>query len=153
MIDRQGRVKLLDFGLARDNSQNRLTPTGNILGTPRYLAPERIQAPSLKPSASVDQYSLGIMYFEMLVGNPPFASEDVTALLQEQLVGQPPSLQELRPGLPVGLCRIVTRMLAKYPAQRWTNLQQIETLLNSKNFVQGMCEDIGDDTIDFKSPQ
>ena len=125
-ITRDGRVKILDFGLAsqetpqaddRDTGMTRfMTEPGVLLGTPGYIAPEQI----LGEPATVrsDLFALGIVLYEMLAGAHPFRrssmTETVTAILRED----PPPLDGIVPGLPLGVAKIVDRCLDKHPTDR-----------------------------------
>jgi serine/threonine-protein kinase len=122
VLQRRGAdfVKLLDFGLAKVVGEHRLTATGKVFGTPEYLAPEQARGETLTGQA--DQYSLGCVLYEMLTGKLPFEGtnpEVVLKHLQADVVA--PSLS--RPGLPLAreLDALVLRMLAKHPAERFTD--------------------------------
>ncbi|HEU4408026.1 MAG TPA: serine/threonine-protein kinase [Polyangiaceae bacterium] len=109
-------VKLLDFGIARSLQDSRLTGTGEVFGTPQYMAPERITSIDTGPSA--DLYALGILYFEMMTGRLPFDAPDIPSFLFKHLQEQPPKLRTLVPEAPEALEELVDRMLAKDPASR-----------------------------------
>jgi eukaryotic-like serine/threonine-protein kinase len=109
-------VKLLDFGIARSLQDSRLTGTGEMFGTPQYMAPERITSIDTGPSA--DLYALGILYFEMLTGRLPFDAPDIPSFLFKHLQEKPPKLRTLAPEVPEALEDLVDRMLAKDPASR-----------------------------------
>ncbi|MCC6558245.1 MAG: serine/threonine protein kinase, partial [Polyangiaceae bacterium] len=113
-----GRVKILDFGVAR---QTRVlfatTGAGALLGTPGYMAPEQARGePDV--DARADVFSLGCVLYECLAGRPPFLGEHVMAVLAKILLEDPPRLRELCPGAPRALEALVARMLAKDPALR-----------------------------------
>ena len=122
-------VKILDFGLAREKSRTAVTKTGNAMGTPHYIAPEQISASGKEVDPRTDQYSLGIIIFEMLTGKPPFDSEKPEELLAMHLTQAPPRLRQLRPDLPPALERIVAKMLAKDPKLRFAELAEARALL------------------------
>jgi len=128
MIDEFGRVKVMDFGLARGiHSATQLTAEGAVLGTPRYMSPE--QCEGLKPDQRSDIYSLGIVLFEMLSGRTPYGADTPLALMR-QIVELPlPSLQEISADVPPQVCSIVYRMTAKRPEDRYDN-------------ADAVCEDI-----------
>jgi tetratricopeptide (TPR) repeat protein len=113
-----GRPRILDFGLARSADTNHaITRTGVLLGTPAYMAPEQARrADGLDPRADV--YALGCILFECLVGHPAFRGPNVVAVLCKVLLEEPRELSELRPDVPLGLSRLVSRMLAKDPDAR-----------------------------------
>jgi len=114
-----GQVKILDFGLARNEAiaLRDLTRTGDLAGTPGYMAPE--QARGLHDvDARADVYSLGCVLFECLIGRPPFSGDHVYAVLAKILVEEAPRVSELRPEVPPALDDLVMRMLAKDPDAR-----------------------------------
>ncbi len=112
------RVKVADFGIAKAAAAagGDLTASGTVLGTPKYLAPEQVQG--REPDARADLYSVGVVLFEMLAGEPPFkgTTDMATALAHVQ---QPaPRVDALRPGLPPGLVDLVDALLVKDPDRR-----------------------------------
>lgn len=113
-----GRVKLLDFGLARRiESSLAMTRTGAVMGTPTYMAPEQARGlRELTPAADV--FSLGCLFYECLAGDPPFLGEHVAAVLARVLFEEPPPLSRRRPGLPHSVEAMLLRMLVKDPALR-----------------------------------
>jgi serine/threonine-protein kinase len=123
MLDRSGGVKVMDYGIARAQRMEGLTTTGAFLGTPTYAAPETVEAGSQPPS---DMYSLGVVFFEMLTGSPPFRGESAFAVLRSHAITPPPIPSSLNYALPEVLDRIVLHLLSKQPAARPT----AEELLN-----------------------
>ncbi|MFP2913242.1 serine/threonine-protein kinase, partial [Pyxidicoccus sp. 3LFB2] len=121
------RVVLLDFGLARLGATEEasapgvtLTRTGQRLGTHEYMAPEQCRD-ARTIDARADLYSLGVVYFELLCGRPPFVG-DTAAVLQAHVSRRPPSLKELAPWpVPASLEALVLRLLAKDPEERFPN--------------------------------
>ncbi|MBN8611827.1 MAG: serine/threonine protein kinase [Deltaproteobacteria bacterium] len=112
-----GRVKLLDFGLARVAGQRSLTGPGAMLGTPTYVAPEQTYTKAGPPA---DVYALGCVLFELLAGRPPFLGGAV-AVIRAHLREPPPTLATLAPQpIPPALAALVTQMLAKDPLARPT---------------------------------
>jgi serine/threonine protein kinase len=117
MITPNGTVKIMDFGIARMESMAGLTQSGMFMGTPRYISPE--MAKGAKADIRADLYSLGLLMYEMLAGVPPFDAENPWAVLRQQIEGDPTPLRQLRPDLPPWLEAIVSRAMAKDPAQRF----------------------------------
>ncbi|RMH17150.1 MAG: hypothetical protein D6696_16465 [Acidobacteria bacterium] len=115
------RVKVLDFGIARMGAgagQPNVTRTGEVIGSPLYMAPEQLQG---KPvDGACDLYALGVITFAMLTGREPFLGEDATAVALQHLRDAPPDPRELRPDLPPAWAALVDQMLAKPPADRPT---------------------------------
>jgi serine/threonine protein kinase len=125
MIDRDGRVKVLDFGLAKimgedvvDIGETRLdlTKTGTIIGTMPYMSPEQVQG--LKVDARTDGFSLGVMLYEMAAGTRPFVGDSSPTLIASILRDVPRPIAECRPELPVQLGRLIARCLEKRPGDR-----------------------------------
>jgi serine/threonine protein kinase len=117
--------KILDFGLARHSSVAALTATGNAFGTPSYIAPEQISAKGAEVEPRTDQYSLGIMIFEMLTGTPPFCSSEIQDIITMHITKAPPKVSSIRGDIPVGLDEIVAKMLAKLPSLRYDSLREV----------------------------
>ncbi|MFJ9608621.1 serine/threonine-protein kinase [Kitasatospora sp. NPDC101176] len=114
---------LADFGLTKKSlSLSGLTSVGQIVGTLDYAAPEQISGKPL--DGRCDQYSLGCVVFEMLAGTPPFRRESDLALLWAHLNDPPPELRTHRPDLPAAAAAVITRALAKAPAERYASCLQ-----------------------------
>ena len=122
MLTSDGRVKLLDFGLAcRDASRiedgaTTLTRTG-VAGTPGYAAPEILLEQPIDGRSDI--FSLGVVFYEMLTGNNPFSAAQVIAATDRTLHFQPERLHALRADIPEELDRIISKMLAKTPGERY----------------------------------
>jgi eukaryotic-like serine/threonine-protein kinase len=111
-------VKVLDFGVARWGFASRvLTAAGMLVGTPAYMAPEQMRS-SQSVDARVDLYALGGVLFHCLAGTTPFTADHAIALLAKVMFESPPSVSDLRSGIPVDVARLVDRLLAKDPTGR-----------------------------------
>lgn len=121
-----GNVKVMDFGIARTMDSETLTTTYAFLGTPLYAAPEVQFKTQVGPAA--DCYSLGIMLFEMLTGQPPFKGETPFEILDKHRTAPLPDLAALRPDAPEGLLRLVERLCAKNPEERPEEAEVIRIL-------------------------
>jgi serine/threonine protein kinase len=117
MITPDGRVKIMDFGIARVESMSTLTQSGMFMGTPRYLSPE--MAIGVGADIRSDLYALGLLTYEMLSGSPPFDADNPWAVLRLQVEAQPEPLRQVRPEVPSWLEAIIVRAIAKDPAQRF----------------------------------
>src|SRR5215204_2190264 len=120
LMDRvTGRTLVSDFGIARAaEGDSRLTATGIAVGTPAYMSPEQAIGERDIDGRS-DLYSLGIVGYQMLTGELPFAATDTPAMLMKHINQTPRPLRELRPDLPAGLIHGIERAMAKQPDQRW----------------------------------
>jgi eukaryotic-like serine/threonine-protein kinase len=114
LLTEDGRVKVGDFGVARFAEGTSQALSATVAGTPRYMSPE--QARGLPTSAATDVYSAGVVLFEMLAGEPPFAGGSAVELGLRHLQDRPPSLPER---VPRALCEVVARALEKDPAERY----------------------------------
>ena len=128
---RPQRAVVMDFGLAKERRADpaiaKLTATGIILGTPEFMSPEQIRGKPL--DARSDVYALGIVAFEMFSGKLPFQGRNAQEMMIARLRGQPLTLRQLRPDLPVSLERALTRAMATNPDARFASaLEFAETL-------------------------
>ena len=112
-------MKVTDFGLARLAQSERvnLTQDGITMGTPLYMSPEQINGRDL--DARTDIYSFGVTCYHLLAGRPPFRGETAMSLAVKHVNERPASLERIRPDLPPALCRIIEKMMAKSPAERY----------------------------------
>jgi serine/threonine-protein kinase len=126
MITRKGEVKVADFGLAQlsqGGERVNLTQTGVTMGTPLYMSPEQVSGSKL--DLRTDIYSLGVTCYHMLSGHPPFRGETAISVAVQHLKHEPESLEKIRGDLPVLLCRIVHKMMAKPPERRYQSAQAL----------------------------
>jgi hypothetical protein len=115
MLERSGRVVLMDFGIARMAGAELTAPGSALLGTPLVMAPEQVRGEPAGPPADI--YALGVLIYQMLAGQPPFTG-DVVQILHAHAYEPPPPLWAHRPGLPHAVYTIVDAALAKDPADR-----------------------------------
>jgi len=119
MIEPSGRVKVMDFGIAKVEQGGNLTSTGLIMGTPSYMSPE--QAKGGKVDARADVFSLGCVLYECVSGTKPFHDDSVTAILLKVVIEPPPSIDFAALGLPRALDGVLRRAMAKEPDQRFVS--------------------------------
>ena len=120
LLDRAtGRALVTDFGIARAAAGDaRLTLTGVAVGTPAYMSPEQAMGERELDGRS-DQYSLGVVGYQMLVGETPFKASNTPAMLVKHLSETPKPIRERRPDVPVQLASVIDRALSKKPEARW----------------------------------
>src|SRR5271154_4765161 len=124
MIDAQGNVKIMDFGIARSmEAGTRLT--GSMVGTPAYMAPEQVAG---KPvDYRTDIYSLGLMLYEMFTGAPAFSADNSIAVALKQMREDPPPPHEIEPNIPIGTERAILKCLEKDPGRRFQSIAELES--------------------------
>ena len=116
-----GEVKVTDFGIARSaDVQQGLTQTGTVLGTSDYIAPE--QASGQPVSALSDVYSLGVVVYELLAGDPPYSGENFVTVAMRHVNDPVPSVAVVRPDVPLRLDAALRRALAKDPGERYDSM-------------------------------
>ncbi len=124
-------LKLTDMGLARDinDTDGRVTQAGNTVGTIDYMAPEQARDSGLADIRS-DIYALGCTFYHMLAGQPPFPDGGLAEKLYKHAESDPPDLRTLNPHVPPGLNKVLQRMMAKKPPDRYqTPADLLEDLL------------------------
>lgn len=134
-------VKVLDFGIARTLQRTakdgpRMTQTGELIGSPVYMAPEQCLAQKLDERSDI--YALGVVMYESLTGKPPFIADSSVQILLKQLNEKPPSLSKIRPdfNIPPGLEHLILTALDKEPSNRWQSIDavisELKTALDRK---------------------
>jgi serine/threonine protein kinase len=119
LLNADGEAIVTDFGIAKVAESPNQTQTGTVVGTPVYMSPEQCYAREL--TGASDQYSLGVVAYEMLVGRPPFSGSSF-ALMRAHTDTPPPPLHATRPDVPPAMEAAVMRMLAKTPEERFPSL-------------------------------
>jgi tetratricopeptide (TPR) repeat protein len=123
MIDANGKASVMDFGIARSMDASNMTRTGALLGTPTYMSPE--QAQGVKVDARSDLYTLGIIFYELLAGRPPFEADNPMATLLKRIQEKPKALIEVEPSVPKALNEVVMKMLATKPEDRQQSASEL----------------------------
>lgn len=114
------RIKIADFGIARDFLGTQLTNAGGVLGTADYMSPE--QADGRAVTAKCDQYSLGCVMYALLAGRPPFEAKTMPEMLQLQRFAEPEPVRRYAPGTPDQLNHLILQLLSKDPDRRFPNV-------------------------------
>ncbi len=122
MVDQKGQSIVMDFGIARAAETEHFTQTGATIGTPAYMSPE--QCHGAETSAASDQYSLGILAYELLTGAPPFTGTPIELQIAH-MQDTPIPIRDRRSDLSLELSGAVMRMLLKTPEERWPSLREL----------------------------
>jgi serine/threonine protein kinase len=144
IIGPNDHATLTDFGLVKAALSESLSASGQIVGTPEYMAPE--QAESKAVDARTDVYSLGIVLFRVLAGKLPFEAQSALSMLYKQVHEPPPDLRTLRPDLPNAVAAVVARALAKNPDGRFPSAGALSAALaaaDRKGGAQPRPQDTG----------
>ena len=124
-------AKVVDFGIAKaiqENAGDALTRTGLVIGTPEFMSPEQLLGDPI--DARSDLYALGCILHLMLTASPPFAAATREQMIKRRLSEEAPHVQDLDPGLPDSLDRIVHRLLARSPAERYGSATEVRDALS-----------------------
>ena len=130
LLTSQGRLKLGDFGIARDTESTALTAAGKTVGTYAYMAPEQIQG-SEHIDRRTDLYATGCLLFELLCGETPFTEDNPAAMLMAHVDSIPRSVRTKCPECPVALERLIARLLEKQPEDRPWDALAVHTELTA----------------------
>ena len=133
LLDRQGHVRIADFGIARSLRSSGLTRAGQVIGTPDYLSPE--QSRGLPVDARSDLFALGVVLFEMLTGQLPFAGQTGNELFAQRIAGHNIPLRRLRPDAPAWLEQLIQRLLRTQPGQRLQSADAVIAVLRAQRIA------------------
>ena len=123
LIDAEGRAKLTDFGISRQLEQDGMTATGRVLGTTDYVSPEQAMGRQVDPRSDV--YSLGVVLYEMLLGQVPFQADSQVGVAMKHVNEELPDVQRRRPELSAATALVVERSTAKDPAERYQDVGEM----------------------------
>jgi tRNA A-37 threonylcarbamoyl transferase component Bud32 len=138
LLDRQGRPRVADFGLARRAQEGEaLTQTGQALGTPSYMAPEQALGQTAVLGPAVDVYGLGGVLYFLLTGQPPFSGPDPVSVLRRVVDEPPPPPREINADAPPELQAICLKCLEKDPARRYSSAAALAEALARWEAPQG----------------
>lgn len=133
MLNRQGIVKVMDFGIAKVVGARGNTRTGMQLGTPAYMSPEQIQGRTI--DVRTDIYALGITLYQMLSGHLPFEEGSDFEIMRHQVSTPPPPMIDLHPYAPVQFQNVVTKAIAKNPEDRYRSVEEFGAALDHPGSV------------------
>jgi serine/threonine protein kinase len=122
-----GQAKIMDFGLARLGGSE-MTRVGMVMGTPHYMSPEQVRGE--RADARSDVFALGCVFYELLTYRKPFDADSMHSVLFKVMQEEPPSVQELTPGIPAVLAQVVERAMAKDASQRFQNASEFRSALH-----------------------
>ncbi len=123
LIDSEGRAKLTDFGISRQLEQDGMTATGRVLGTTDYVAPEQAMGHAVDQRSDV--YSLGVVLYEMLIGQVPFHADSQVGVAMKHVNEELPDVQQRRPEVSAAAALVVERATAKDPAKRYQDVGEM----------------------------
>jgi tRNA A-37 threonylcarbamoyl transferase component Bud32 len=123
LIDEEGRAKLTDFGISRQLEQDGVTATGRVLGTTDYVAPEQAMGRGVDPRSDI--YSLGVVLYEMLVGQVPFHADSQVGVAMKHVNEDLPDVQRRRPEVSAAAALVVERATAKNPEERYQTIGEV----------------------------
>jgi len=128
MIDREGKAKIMDFGLARFAESEGMTGSGLMLGTPEYMSPEQVDLKEVDPRA--DLYALGIIMYEMVTGHVPFKGETPLAVALKHKSEKARDARETNPLIPDTLIAVIKKCLEKNRDLRYQNAAEVAAALD-----------------------
>jgi eukaryotic-like serine/threonine-protein kinase len=125
MVDDQDRIKLIDFGIAMKEDARRITfvEMSPTLGTPDYISPEQVKGQ--RGDQRSDIYALGVMFYEMLTGEPPYSGPNPLAVMNERLLHDPEPARKLRPEISAELQEVLNRALVRDPRFRYSTASEM----------------------------
>ena len=129
LVDKDGRVMVSDFGIARALEEVSMTASGMMIGTPYYMSPEQCGGQKVSPQS--DQYSLGIMGFQMLTGEVPFLAESMVGVIQHHYMTPVPDITNVRQDVPQELLDVIYCSLNKDPQDRFATTKDMATALEN----------------------
>ena len=145
MVTPEGRAVIMDFGIARELSTDEIsTATSDVIGTPAYMAPERMLGNRVDQRADI--YSLGVILFELATRRRPFSGMTVFDMAKNQLSVDPPNPSAINPDLPAWLEPIILKMLAKEPKDRFQTVAELMVDLPQSGRIKTVLL-VDDDTI------
>ncbi len=131
LINDTGLLKIVDFGVAAaaKSGDTQLTKTGYVIGSPKYMAPEQILGKKVDERADI--YSLGVIMYEMLAGNPPYSRGDHMSVMYQHVQGKAQPLNEANPKVPREIADVVTKTMQVDKAKRYASMEELRLALEA----------------------
>ncbi len=123
MVDSEGNARIMDFGIAHSIKTKSITETGMIIGTPEYMSPEQVEGEAVDHRS--DLYSVGVILFEMLIGQVPFQGETPLSVILKHKTEQPPDPREFDDQISFELSRIILKCMEKNKERRYQSAEQL----------------------------
>ncbi len=134
-------IRILDFGIAKlldpGDDAERMTKTGQLLGTPLYMSPEQVSGEIQRVGPWSDVYSLGVLLYRMLAGRPPFVGESFGQILMQHMQAPPPSICATRADLGAGVDDVIQRAMAKQTDERFATMAELNDALMQASAHKG----------------
>jgi serine/threonine protein kinase len=140
MIDEDGWAIVTDFGIAKVTVESNLTATGTAIGTPHYMSPEQFHNKAV--TGASDQYALGIVAYEMLTGKKPFDGGTYAEIITQHLFEGAPDPRTVKPDIPEGAVAVIKKMLAKDPADRFTDCEEAVKAFAAVHMTEKKSNDV-----------
>ena len=131
LINDTGLLKIVDFGVAAaaKSGDTQLTKTGYVIGSPKYMAPEQILGKKVDERADI--YSLGVIMYEMLAGNPPYSRGDHMSVMYQHVQGKAQPLNEANPNVPREIADVVTKTMQVDKLKRYASMEELRVALEA----------------------
>lgn len=123
MLDMQGNIRIMDFGIAVSQESKDLTESGVVVGTPKYFSPEQVEGKPLDPRSDI--YSLGVILYEMVTGQVPFTGDTTLIIAYKHMSEVPRNPSEFNAQLPPELCRLIMKCMEKDPRKRYQSADEV----------------------------
>jgi serine/threonine-protein kinase len=136
MVQDDGNIKIIDFGIALLEGARRVTWRGltGMVGTPDYMSPEQLKGE--RGNAASDIYAVGILLYEMLAGRTPFDGENVFAVMNQHITTDPPSILHFNHDLSHELATVVMKAIRRDPEKRFRSMREMQHALQNLNEVK-----------------
>jgi serine/threonine-protein kinase len=139
LLDADGNPRVADFGLARRLGRESLTPTGAVMGTPEYMAPEQVQGKK-QVGPAVDVWALGVILYELLTGRPPFHGPTILETFAQVCQEEPVAPRQIEPTIPRDLETVCLKCLRKEPGRRYQSARAVAEELSRWRRLEPIIE-------------